>query len=312
MNIRKKGADQIAAGIRRRVLEQALADGGANVSQACSMAEIFGALYTDILNITDVEKPLEPVYFPGAPKAGFEGIKGYEYNGERRPDTDRLYLSPVQASIVLYAALAAAGRMTEEGFRMFGKDGYVIEHIGEAHSPGLDISGGSLGQALGMAAGIAMARKLKGETGRNIIVIGDGECELGMTWEVVQAMVVRKLNNMVVIVDQNRQQCDGKMSLVCDVEDTIRDRFEAFGCEVYEVDGHDCAAITAVVNQRPDPKGRPRVVLCQTNPIQGMPSLAKKGHRIHFVRFDEEEKEEYRRLAEKFRELEEGGASWNG
>ena len=305
MDRSRKDPNKIAAGIRRRVLEQALRDGGANVSQACSMAEIFGALYAKILNITEVETPLEPAYFPGAPCKGNPGIKGYEYNGQRRPDTDRLYLSPVQASIVLYAALAATGRMTEEGFQLFGKDGYVIEHIGEAHSPGLDISGGSLGQAMGMAAGIAMARKLKGETGRNIIVIGDGECELGMTWEVVQAMVLRKLNNMVVIVDQNRQQCDGKMSLVCDVEDTIRNRFEAFGCEVYEVDGHDCEAIAAVVNQRPDPKGRPRVVLCQTNPIQGMPPLAKKGHRIHFVRISDDEREEYQKLVEEFRALEE-------
>lgn len=307
MSIDKKNLDpyKVAAGIRRRVLETALKNGGANVSQACSMAELFGTLYTRILNITDVEAPIEPVLFPGAPSATNPGIKGYEYNGERRPDLDRIYLSPVQCSIVLYAALAATGRMTESGYNNFGKDGYVIEHIGEAHSPGMDISGGSLGQTISMAAGIAMARKLRGDTGRNIVILGDGECELGMTWEAVQAIVQRKLNNMVIIVDQNRQQCDGKMSLVCDVEDTIRARFEAFGCEVYEVDGHNCEVLEAVVNQRPDPAGRPRVVLAQTNPIQGMPPLAEKGHRIHFVSIKPEEYDTYKALVEEFKVIEE-------
>lgn len=295
---------KLAAGIRRRVLEQALRDGGCNISQACSMAEIFGALYTGILNITDLDSPLDPVLFPGAPRAGYKGILGYEYNGERRGDLDRFYLSPSQCSIVLYAALAATGRLSEEGFARFGQDGYVIEHIGEAHSPGLDLNGGSLGQAIGMAAGVAMARKLRGDTGRNIVLLGDGECELGMTWEAIQAMCQRKLNNMVVIVDQNRQQCDGRMRLVCDVEDTLKARFEAFGCDVYVVDGHDCELLTAVANQRPDPMGRPRVILAQTDPIRGMPPLAKKGHRIHFVRINEEERGEYEKLAEEFRALE--------
>lgn len=296
---------KVAAGIRRRVLEQALRDGGCNVSQSCSMAEMFGMLYTGGMNITDVEAPIDPVWFPGAPSATFEGIKGYEYNGERRPDLDRFYLSPVQCSVVLYAALAATGRMTEDGFANFGKDGYVIEHIGEAHSPGMDISGGSLGQCIGMAAGIAMARKLKGETGRNIVILGDGECELGMTWEVIQAMVTRKLNNMVVIVDQNRQQCDGKMSLICDVEDTLRNRFEAFGCEVYEVDGHNCEVLQAVMNQRPDPAGRPRIILAQTNPIKGMPALADKGHRIHYVRINDNERDTYQAYIDEFKAIEE-------
>lgn len=301
MNRKELNPYKVAAGIRRRVLEQALRDGGCNISQACSMGEIFGALYTNILNITELEKPLEPVLFSGAPCATNPGIKGYEYNGERRGDLDRFYLSPSQCSVVLYAALVATGRMTENGFANFGKDGYVIEHIGEAHSPGLDINGGSLGQALAMAAGIAMARKLRGDTGRNIVLLGDGECELGMTWEAVQAICQRRLNNMVIIVDQNRQQCDGKMSLVCDVEDTLRARFEAFGCDTYVIDGHNCEVLTAVANQRPDPEGRPRVILAQTNPIYGMPALAKKGHRIHYVRILDDERAEYEALVEKFK-----------
>jgi len=306
MNTKKREFDpyKLANGIRRRVLEQSLRDGGGNISQACSMAEIMATCYTKILNITDVEKPIDPVYFPGAPSATEEGIKGYEYNGERRPDLDRIYLSPSQASIVLYAALAATGRMTEEGLTKFGKDGYVIEHIGEAHSPGLDVNGGSLGQAMSIAAGVAMARKLRGETGRQIVIIGDGECELGMTWETIQAMCQRKLNNMVVIVDRNRQQCDGKMSLVCDIEDTLKARFEAFGCEVYEVDGHDCDVLAAVANQAPNKEGKPRVILANTDPIKGIPELEDKGHRIHFVRLNEDEKGKYEKVLERLKELE--------
>ncbi|OON95114.1 MAG: hypothetical protein ATN32_00130 [Candidatus Epulonipiscium fishelsonii] len=295
---------KVAAGIRRRVLEQALRSGGCNISQACSGSEILATLYTRAMNITDVETPIDPVYFPGPPNATNKGITGAKYNGERRPDLDRFYLSPSQYSVVLYATLVATGRLSEEGFKKFGKDGYVIEHIGEAHSPGLDINGGSLGQAMGMAAGIAMARKLKGETGRNIVLLGDGECQLGMTWEVIQAMCLKKLNNMVVIVDQNRQQCDGKMTFVCDMEHTLRDRFEAFGCEVYEVDGHNCEVLEAIINQSPNKDGKPRVVLAQTNAVYQVPPLLDKGHRIHYVRIDPDEIEKYEALIEKFKEME--------
>ncbi len=243
MNRMDLNPQKVANDIRGLVLEVALSRGGGNLSQACSAAEIMSALYTRSMNITDLEEPLTPKKFPGAPSAANkECFLGNDYNGLRGPEYDRFYLSPSQYSIVLYATLTATGRMTREGLDLFGTDGYVIEHIGEAHSPGMDINGGSLGQAISQAAGIALARKLRGETGRQFVFLGDGECQLGMTWEAIQAMCYIKLDNMVIIVDENGQQCDGKISDVCGCV-KLDKRFEAFGCEVVKVDGHDIGAL---------------------------------------------------------------------
>ncbi len=295
---------KIAHKTRRLVLETALKRGGCNLSQACSLAEIMATCYTRILNISDVEKPITPEYFPGAPNANFEGVLGNVFNGVQGPHTDKLFLSPVQSSIVQYATLCAVERLSEEGFNSFGEDGSVVEHIGEAHSPGMEVSTGSLGQALGMAGGIAMARKLKGETGRQVVIIGDGECELGMTWEAVQAMVQYKLNNVLIIMDRNRLQCDGRMKDICDVENTLKARFEAFGCEVFEIDGHDCNALEALANMAPNPEGKPRVIMANTSPIKGIEELDDKGDRIHFIRINDNEKEKYEKVVERLKKLE--------
>ena len=306
MNLRSYKYDPAkkAHEIRRRVLDMTLARGGANLSQACSGAEIWATLYTRILNISDLETPITPEYFQGPPKAGYKGITGAVYNGVSTPDSDKIFLSPVQASIVQYAALTATGRLSEEGYNQFGQPGSIVEHIGESHSPGQEVTTGSLGQAISMAAGISMARKIKGETGRQIVFLGDGECQLGMTWEAVQSMVQYKLNNMIVIVDRNRLQCDGKMTTVCDMEDTLKARFEAFGCEVFEIDGHDCAVLEAVANQAPNAEGKPRVILANTFPTKGIEELDEKGERIHFVRIDKDEVAKYEAVRERLLKLE--------
>lgn len=283
MSVSKKDMNpyEVANRIRKRVLELAIANRGGNISQACSSAEILATLYTRIMNITELDEPLMPQMFAGAPSAtNKDSFTGDNFNGVRGPEYDRFYLSPSQYSVVLYATLVEVDRMKPEGFELFGKDGSVVEHIGEAHSPGMDINGGSLGQAVSMAAGISMARKLRGETGRQVVFLGDGELQLGMTWEAIQAMCFYRLDNMIVVVDQNGQQCDGKIS---DVMDTppLEKRFEAFGARVYSVDGHDCEAMAAVANQKPD--GRPMIIMARTNPCQGIDVIQEKAPRIHFI-----------------------------
>ena len=298
MAVSRKNQDpyEIANQIRKRVLNLAIERKGGNLSQTCSSAEIFATLYTNILNITAPDQPLMPKKFGGAPSAtNKDSFTGDDYNGIRGPEYDRFYLSPSQYSVVLYATLVEVGRMLPEGFELFGKDGYVIEHIGESHSPGMDINGGSLGQCISQAAGIAMARKLKGETGRNIVFLGDGELQLGLTWEAIQAMCFYKLDNMVVIVDQNGQQCDGKVS---DVMDTppLEKRFEAFGARVYVVDGHNCDVLSAVANQ--EPNGQPLVIMARTNPCKGMEIMAEKAPRIHFISLNDNEIPRYQQCVD--------------
>src|SRR3989337_568668 len=158
---------QAAKGIRRRVLEYVIKNNGGYLSQSCSSAEILSSLYLEIMNLGKVESPIMPPAFLGVPcQNNLEYITGAMFNGLKAPHFDRFFLSPSQYSLVLYAALIETGRMAPEGLAQFNQDGSTAEMIGAEHSPGMEIMSGSLGQGLSQAAGIAYARRLKGETGR--------------------------------------------------------------------------------------------------------------------------------------------------
>jgi transketolase len=293
-------ARQTAYGIRRRVLEHTIKNNGGYLSQACSSAEIFAALYTRIMKLGPSEAPMIPPPFPGVPGPNNPGYRtGVAYNGPKAPHLDRFFLSCVQYALVLYAALVEVGRMAAEGLTMFNQDGSTVEMIGAEHSPGHEITSGSLGQGLSQVAGIALGRRLKGETGRQWVFMSDGEFQSGQTWETIQALSFHKLDNVVVYVDVNGQQCDGKMEEVMNIE-PLKSRLEAFGVRVCQVNGHDVEALAAPAELVPD--GRPLVVLAYTSTCEGMPILEERKPKLHYVRFkDEEERERYRAfLGEKF------------
>ena len=281
-----------ADGIRRRVMEHTIKNNGGYLSQACSSAEIFATLYLRVLNIGEVKRPLVPGRFPGVPGPGNTGyFTGAAYNGPKSEAYDRFFLSPSQYSLVLYAALIEVGRMAPKGLDQFNKDGGVVEMIGAEHSPGMEIMTGSLGQGISQAAGIAMARKLKGETGRVILFMSDGECQSGQFWEAVQAMAYHKLDNMLAYVDINGYQCDGKVETVMQTEPMDK-RLEAFGAKVFRIDGHDVAALAALGQLKPD--GRPTFILCDTDACRGIDILQERIPKMHYVRFNSaEEKDKY-------------------
>src|SRR5699024_2962057 len=119
----------------------------------------------------------------------------------------------------------------------------TIEMIGAEHSPGFETTTGSLSQALSQAGGIALARRLKGDTGRTWVFLSDGEFQEGQTWEAVQALAHHHISGVRVIVDVNQAQCDGPMQDVMRIE-PLADRLRAFGASVDEVDGHDLLVLT--------------------------------------------------------------------
>lgn len=287
-----------ANGIRRRVMEHTIKNNGGYLSQACSAAEIFAALYLKVLNIEKLKEPLIPGAFPGVPgPENKNSFTGAAYNGRKSKTYDRFILSPSQYSLVLYTALIEVKRMADNGLDEFNKDGGVVEMIGAEHSPGLELMTGSLGQGISQAAGIAMARKLKKETGRVVLFLSDGECQSGQFWEAVQAMSFHKLDNMLAYVDINGYQCDGKMTTVMGIEPFDK-RLETFGARVYRIDGHDVDALVALGKLKPD--GRPTFILCDTNPCRGVDILKKRIPKLHYVRFTgEEEKRAYKEAYEK-------------
>ena len=188
---------RVAAGIRRRVLEHTLKHNGGYLSQACSSAEILATLYTRVMKLGPVPVPIKPASFAGVPGEGNPDYRrGDFYNGPKGRDFDRFILSPTHYSLVLYACLVETRRMDAEGFKDFNKDGGILEMIGAEHSPGMEVMTGSLGQGISQAAGIALARRLKGENGKVWVFMSDGELQPGQVWEAIQCMAFYKLDNM--------------------------------------------------------------------------------------------------------------------
>jgi len=295
---RKKESDpwqedvkRVAAGIRRRVLEHTIRNNGGYLSQACSSAEILATLYVKVMNLGKIDVPLVPQPFPGVPGPDNPHYAtGAAYNGPG-PDRDRFFLSPAQYALVLYATLIETGRMAEEGLLQFNKDGSTVEMIGAEHSPGMETMTGSLGQGISQAAGIAMARKRKGEKGRVFVFMSDGEFQIGQTWEAIQALSFHMLDNVVIYVDVNGFQCDGKMCNVMDIE-PLDKRLAAFGARVLRVNGHDIKHLAEFGGLAPD--GRPIVVLCDTDAAHGIDVLKARAPKMHYVRFtSDEEKNRY-------------------
>src|SRR5512136_813788 len=282
---------RVAAGIRRRVLEHTIRNNGGYLSQACSSAEILATLYVRAMDLGKIDTPLVPKPFPGVPGPDNPNyFTGAAFNGPG-PDRDRFFLSPAQYALVLYVALIETGRMAEEGLAQFNRDGSVVEMIGAEHSPGMETMTGSLGQGISQAAGIAMARRRKGEKGRVFIFMSDGEFQIGQTWEALQALSFHMLDNVIIYVDVNGFQCDGKMCNVMDVEPLDR-RLDAFGCRVFRVNGHDIRRLADAGSVRPD--GRPVVVLCDTDACRGLDVLKSRAPKMHYVRFTSpEEKAKY-------------------
>jgi len=286
-------ARRVAQGIRRRALELTIQQNGCYLSQACSAAEILATMYTRVLNLGPSEAPPVPPPFPGVPgEPGVETFTGAAYHGPRGPEYDRFIVSPAHYAVAIYAALIEVGRMSPEVLADFNTDGSTVEMIGAEHSPGMELTTGSFGQALSQAAGIAAARRLKGETGRTWVFMSDGEFQEGQTWEALQAIAFHRLDGVGVIVDVNGQQVDGRMEDVMAIE-PLADRVTAFGARAIPVDGHDVEAIARAAETPPE--GKAVVVLAYTNPAQGIDLLEARKPDLHYVRFkSDEERQQYR------------------
>jgi len=278
-----KKISKVAYGIRTRTLEHTIKNNGGYLSQACSSAEIFASLYLKILNIDMPKKPISPKSFNGVP--GIDNCSyftGAEYNGSRNSYYDRFILSPAQYALILYSTLIETNRMTPDGLDHFNKDGSVVEMIGAEHSPGMEVTTGSLGQGISQAAGIAYARKVKGDTGRVVVFLSDGELQIGQTWEAIQSIVYHKLNNILIYIDVNGYQCDGKMSSVMDIE-PIDKRFKAFGAKTLRIYGHDIQAL--INSSHVTTKNKPLVIIADTDPTKDMHILKERSPKYHYVRF---------------------------
>ena len=281
----------LAHGIRKRVLSHAVMHGG-YLSQACSAAEALAYLYGKGMNLGPSKGPLLPPPFSGSPSSkNPKQRSGMLYNGVRHPDHDRFFLSPTHYALTLYAALIESGRLGEQGLEHFNADGSTVEMIGGEHSPGHETNGGSLGQTVSQAAGVAWARRKKGDNGIVWIFLSDGECQEGQTWEAIMTMSFHKLDNIKIIVDANGQQVDGRTEDVMALR-SLEAKFRAFGAKTTTIDGHNLKAMHRAFAQ-PHPN-KPLVVIANTEPYRGIDLLKERYPNLHYVRFkSEEERERY-------------------
>ena len=178
---------------------------------------------------------------------------------------DRFVLSKGHASPALYSTLSLAGYFPREDLKTFRKLGsYLQGHPDMKHIPGVDMSSGSLGQGISAAAGMALSAKLSNDDYRVYTLLGDGEIEEGQVWEAAMFAGFRKLDNLVVIVDNNGLQIDGDIADVCSPY-PIDKKFEAFNFHVINVaDGNDMDQLKAAFDEARATKGMPTAIIMKT------------------------------------------------
>ncbi len=202
---------------------------------------------------------------------------------------DRLYLSMGHYAIALYAAMIEAGILPEDELETYGADGSRMPMSGMAAcTPGMEITGGSLGHGLGIAVGAALGLKRKRSSSFVYNMLSDGELGEGSTWEAAMSAAHHKLDNLIAIVDFNNQQADGpSRQMLC--SEPLDAKFEAFGWHVQRIDGNDIGHLVEAFDRaRACAEARPRVIICDTIMCKGVPFLEQRD-KAHFIRVEPHE-----------------------
>ncbi|WP_409262007.1 transketolase [Pseudomonas putida] len=252
-----------AYNIRRHALRMGQVQGQGYVGQALGAADLLAVSY-------------------------FHALRYQPHNPEWE-QRDRFYLSIGHYAIALYAALIEAGVIPLEELETYGSDDSRLPMSGmAAYTPGMEITGGSLGHGLGIAVGACLGLRRKNSDSFVYNLLSDGELNEGSTWEAAMSASHWKLNNLIAIIDVNNQQADGYSSEVLTFEPIV-DRWQAFGWFTQRVDGNDIGALVAAFDAARNHQGaQPRVIICDTKMGKGVDFLESR-EKTHFIRVDENE-----------------------
>ncbi len=221
--------------IRRIVLEQSKRANVGHIGSALSVADIVAALYGAVLRVA-------------APSD---------------PERDRFVMSKGHAVLAVYAALSLRGWLAPEELDTYCGDGTLLGVHPEHALPGIDFASGSLGHGLPYAAGAALAARMQGATRRAFALLSDAECNEGSVWEAAMFAAHHRLANLVAVVDLNGQQALGYTDDVLSLS-PLAPRWQAFGWDVHEVDGHDEIALADVIRGLDTASGPPHVLVART------------------------------------------------
>ena len=251
---------QSAHRIRRYAVRMGEVQGQGYIGQALGWADVLATAYCHAMSI----RPAEP-----------------EWEGR-----DRFLLSHGHYAIAHYAALIEAGVIDEEELETYGSDDSRLPMSGMAtYTPGMEISGGSLGQGLVIGVGMALGLKQKKNPAFVYNSMSDGELDEGSTWEAAMAAAHHGLDNLICLVDINNQQADGPSGKVLGFE-PLEDKWAAFGWHVQRIDGNDLGAVVNAFDRaRSLAETKPRVILCDTLMGKGVPFLEER-EKNHFIRVD--------------------------
>jgi transketolase len=246
--------------IRRYALRMGEVQGQGYIGQALGLADMLAVAYGHAMNL----RPEDP-----------------EWEGR-----DRFLLSHGHYAIAHYAALIEAGIIPESELETYGSDDSRLPMSGmAAYTPGMEMSGGSLGQGLIIGVGMALGLRLKNNPAFVYNSMSDGELDEGSTWEAAMSAAHHGLGNLICTVDINNQQADGPSGQVMRFE-PIADKWAAFGWHVQRVDGNDIADVLAAFDAaRALTEAKPRVILLDTLMGKGVPFLESR-EKNHFIRVD--------------------------
>ncbi|MBQ8971398.1 MAG: transketolase [Lachnospiraceae bacterium] len=182
----------------------------------------------------------------------------------KKEDRDRFVLSKGHCAPALYSALAQRGYFPVEELTTLRKLGSHLQgHPCMQHTPGVDMSSGSLGQGVSVATGMALSAKLSNDSFRVYTMLGDGELAEGQVWEAAMFAGFKKLDNLVYIIDNNGLQIDGPITEVCD-SNPIDKKFEAFNFHVIKINAHDFDEIRAAFKEARETKGMPTAIIAKS------------------------------------------------
>ncbi|MQF99062.1 MAG: transketolase [SAR202 cluster bacterium] len=179
------------------------------------------------------------------------------------PDRDKFILSKAHACPVLYVVLAKCGYFPREELWTFRKIGSILQGHAHIMTPGVEMSGGSLGQGLSFGVGSALAARLDSKKSRTYVLLGDGECDEGQIWEAAMSAAHYKLDNLVAIIDRNGIQNDRLTSEVMNLE-PLPDKWRSFGWNTIEIDGHKFEDIIASLKTARSTKDKPTAIIATT------------------------------------------------
>jgi transketolase len=249
--------------IRRHALRMGEVQGQGYIGQALDIADVLATAYFHAM----AYRPAEPEW----------------------EDRDRFLLSNGHYAIALYAALLEAGILPEDELETYGGDGSRLPMSGmAAYTPGMEMSGGSLGLGLSIGVGMALGLKRKGSASRVYTLFSDGELDEGSVWEAIMSAAHWKLDNLIGIIDVNNQQADGPSAQVMAFEPLV-DKLQAFGWHVQRVDGNDLDAVVAAFDTAcGHSQPQPRMIVCDTRMGKGVPFLEQR-EKNHFIRVEAHE-----------------------